>query len=438
MRRLAILTVLMLALLPLRWFKAVSTPAGVFYVHEVGFLLLTVWALMVVDWRAFLRARDCTLAFTAPMAAGFLVWAAACIYAGVTLSSTVKEVAFLIGFVVVTGLLVGFAESADPRPMRILRWAGVVTTVVLLLALGVALAINSINPLQVIGSAISSGDPSLIEAHLYRPAFAGFGYSDANTVSQLRHEVFAGLLVSLLVASWAQHREPFQRGAARVAYRLSVLGACLLILVSLSRSVQLAAICWPLIAGLRLALRGRITRRAVTSMVIVAVAVVLLAVTGVLGVVLRRITSDSSSYNARGAKLGDALDTIGQHPWVGGQYDDSISSHNFVLDAWLRGGVVMAVLMLAALLAVVGRLLRDLALLAAAPTEMVAGTAALMLPLVRMFTIGAGLLTPPEWVALAFAFAAAIVHERERRGLATPGRPASLRGIGPTVHPVAR
>jgi hypothetical protein len=30
-----------------------------------------------------------------------------------------------------------------------------------------------------------------------------------------------------------------------------------------------------------------------------------------------------------------------------------------------------------------------------------------------MFTIGAGLLTPPEWVSLAFAFAATAVYEHE-------------------------
>jgi O-antigen ligase len=271
-----------------------------------------------------------------------------------------------------------------------------------------------VNPGTILTHAISAGDPTLIESQLFRPAFAGFGYSTTDTVSQIRHEVFAGLLVSLLVAAWAQARVPFRRTSERCVYYAANSVAGVLILLSLSRSVQLVAVAWPLLAGYRLLLRGRLNRRALTAVLVVVVALVVASVTGVLNVIVLRVTS-SSSYDERGAKLGDALSTIRQYPWAGGHYDDSISSHNFVLDAWLRGGIVMAALMATALLMVVWRLVNEVAMLAGAPTEMVAGTAVFVLPLVRMFTIGAGLMTPPEWVALAFGFAAAAIHERERR-----------------------
>jgi O-antigen ligase len=403
----------MLALLPLRWFKVVATPAGTVFFHELGFFVLAAIAFATVRGRVFARAIDLTLGFTAAMAAGFAVWTAACLYGGVTLSSTVKEVAYLGCFVAVVGLVVLFAESADPAPLRILRWVGVATTIVLIAALGVSLRQNGVNPVTVLTSAVASGDPTQIESQLFRPAFAGFGFSTTDTVSQLRHEVFAGLLVALLVGSWALARCPFERVWQRSVYYVVTGVAALMIVLSLSRSIQLAAVAWPLFAGYRLVLRGRLSRRALMAIGVLVVGLIVLAVTGVLAVIGSRLSS-SSSYNARGAKLGDALETIGQHPWAGGQYDDLISSHNFVLDAWLRGGVVMAALMAVALLIVVARLYGALRLLGGAPTELVAASAAFVLPLVRMFTIGAGLMTPPEWVALAFGFAATAVYARER------------------------
>jgi hypothetical protein len=427
-RRLAIVTIVMLALLPLRWFKILATPAGTLYLHEVGFFGLALVALVSMPTSVLVRARDDTIAFTLAMTAGFTVWAGSCIYAGVSLASLVKQVGYLVAFLVLVGVIVSFAESEDQTAIRVLRWAGVVTTCTLIVALGLALAVNHIQPTSVLASAVRLRDPSLIESEVFRPAFAGFGYDQTDTVSQLRHEVFAGLLVSLLVASWAQQRIPFRRTSHRLASQAAVLVSALLLLVSLSRSVQLAAIAWPLLAGLRVVLRGAVTRRAMVSTIVVSVVGVVVAVSGLLGVVIQRITQDSSSYDERGAKLSDALTTIGQHPFTGGFYDDSISSHNFVLDAWLRGGIVMAALMLLAMLLVVGRLCGNIAHLSTAPAWLVPGTAVFVLPLVRMFTIGAGLMTPPEWVALAFGFAVAIVYGHERR---------AARRIGHRAHQVA-
>ncbi|MDX6296959.1 MAG: hypothetical protein QOI51_816 [Nocardioidaceae bacterium] len=413
MRRLSVITLFMLALLPLRWFKVIASPAGTVYLHEVGLLLLTFVALATVRGRVFRVAVDRTLGFAAAMAAGFAVWGASCLLYRVSVSSMLKEVGYLVSFVVVVGIVILFAESRDRTGIRMLRWAGVVTTCTLILALGVALTINHINPATVFSNAVKTGNPSVIEAQLFRPAFAGFGYTTADAVSQLRHEVFAGLLVALLVASWAQHLVPFQSRSARWISQVAVVMASLLIVLSLSRSVQLAAVSWPLLALIRVVARGTITRRQVVALAGVTAVVAAVAASGFLVVIFQRVTQDSTSYTERGAKLGEALQVIGQYPWLGGHYDDTISSHNFVIDAWLRGGVLMAGLMLVALFIVVGRLLVNVSMLGRAPAFLIPVSAALVLPLVRMFTIGAGLLTPPEWVSLAFAFAATAVYEHE-------------------------
>lgn len=413
MRRLAVLVVFMSALLPLRWFTILASPIGTLFLHEVGMLVFGAVALATLGPRMLRTGLDSTAFLTSVMAAGFAVWAAASLFHAVSLASVIKQYAYLGGFVLVVAALIGCAESRSQDAVKILRWAGVATTLTLLAALQLALTINHVNAAQVLANAATAGDPSVIESELFRPAFVGFGFSDAEAVSQLRHEVFAGLLVALLIASWAQQRVPFVRRTARWASQAAVVVATLMIVLSLSRSVQLAAVSWPLLAGLRVALVGRVTRRQLVTVGAGAVVMVAVAASGFVGVIVQRVTQDSSSYNERGAKLHAALDTIGQYPWSGGRYDDAISSHNFVLDAWLRGGVVMALLMFAALLFVLGRLAANVAVLATAPAWLVPATAAFMLPLVRMFTIGAGLMTPPEWVCLAFAIAATTVHLRE-------------------------
>jgi len=427
-RRLAILVVFMLALLPLRWFTLLSTPLGTLFLHEVGLLLFSMLAVVTLRPQMKNVALESTAFLTSVMVAGFAVWAAASLYNSVSLASELKQCFYLGSFVLVVAAFVCFAESKDQSAMRVLRWAGVVTTCMLLAALELALTINHVNALHVLASAATSGDPSVIEAQLFRPAFAGFGISDAEAVSQLRHEVFAGLLVSLLIASWAQQRIPFNRRSARWLSQSAVVVASLLIVLSLSRSVQIAALSWPLLAGLRVVMLGRVTRRQLVTLALSALVVVGVTASGFVGVIVQRITQDSSSYSERGAKLGAAIDTIGQYPWTGGHYEDAISSHNFVIDAWLRGGVVMAACMLAVLLFVVWRLAANVSVLAHAPAWLVPATAAFALPLVRMFTIGAGLMTPPEWVCLAFASAATAVYARQ---VATGGgRPAPDRRVG--------
>lgn len=431
MRRLAVLVVFMSALLPLRWFTILASPIGTLFLHEVGMLVFGVVALATLRPRMLRTALDSTAFLTSVMAAGFAVWAAASLFHAVSLASVVKQYAYLGGFVLIVAALIGFAESTSQSAMKILRWAGVVTTCTLLAGLLLALTINHVDAVHVLATAVTSGDPSVIGAQLFRPAFAGFGYSDAEAVSQLRHEVFAGLLVSLLVASWAQQRVPFDRRAWRWLSQAAVVVATLLIVLSLSRSVQLAALSWPLLAGLRLARVGRITRRQLATVGVGAMVMVGVTASGFAGVIVQRITQDSSSYNERGAKLDAAVDTIGQYPWSGGHYDDAISSHNFVVDAWLRGGVVMAGLMLAAMLFVIWRLADNVSVLARAPAWLVPVTVAFVLPLVRMFTIGAGLMTPPEWVSLAFAIAATTVYEREVRVQRAMGARADETGPRP-------
>ena len=111
---------------------------------------------------------------------------------------------------------------------------------------------------------------------------------------------------------------------------------------------------------------------------------------------------------------------------MGGRYDDAISSHNFVVDAWLRGGVLMAVLMAMVLLLVVGRLLDNLLHARPGADVVRAGDGGVVLPLVRMFTIGAGLHDATRVGQPRFCMAASAVYARElaaaRRGTADLGK----------------
>ena len=82
------------------------------------------------------------------MAAGFVVWGASCVAFHVSLASDVKQVAYLAGFLVVVGVVTLFADSPEQTGTRGLRWAGVVTTVTLLVALEVALTLNHVERCQ--------------------------------------------------------------------------------------------------------------------------------------------------------------------------------------------------------------------------------------------------------------------------------------------------
>lgn len=405
MRRLALSVLVMLAFLPLLWFEVLPTPAGRFFLDEIALFGGVAASLTALRFRRLAAALAGAWWLILSLALGFAVWAAASFYHGVGLASTAKQVLYLASFVVLLAVFQVATTDSRQTIVKVLRWSGVVSLLTLLGAFAVSSVVNAVQPLPLIWTAITTGNPDVMERDLFRPLFAGFGYSQSETVSQFRHEVFAGLLVALLVAAWARIRAPFESSAARFLYAASVAVGLTCIVLSLSRSVMLAAITWPVVEGVRVVVRGAITGRQAAMAVGALGGVAALMVMGSVALVLTRVASDSASYDAR-TDLGQlALQDIRLHPWSGGRYIDQISAHNYVVDAWLRGGVVMALLMAVALCVVFACAVRTVRLGILGNADLVPVSAAFALVLVRMLTIGGGLLQPAEWVALAFALA---------------------------------
>ena len=192
------------------------------------------------------------------------------------------------------------------------------------------------------------------------------------------------------------------RRGQRLAYTTAmVLGTSLLVL-SLSRSILIAALVWPLLALLRSARRRELSPKQVAVLYGAVLAFGGLLVSGLGLVIFNRFATDTAGYEARAGNYFDAFAAL-PDVWVTGGYDTAgQSSHNFVFDTLLRNGIFAAV----PAAVIVGFLLLVFALLTARlprlPSSMVPVVAALALPLVRFVTSGGGLLPPVEWVALAF------------------------------------
>jgi uncharacterized membrane protein len=214
--------------------------------------------------------------------------------------------------------------------------------------------------------------------------------------------VFGALVLSMLISSWAMRVGCDPTRWQRRLYRLSMALGVGLLLLSMSRSVLLAVLLWPLLAALRSLRRGELSGR---QLAVVGASVVALAgvtVSGLGAVIYNRFFVDTASYEGRTSHYSDAFDAVSEH-WVIGGYDTvGDSTHNLVFDTLLRNGIFAAVpafilicMVAATFLWLAGRLDR-------LPAAMVPVTAALALPLVRAVTIGGGQISPVGWLALGF------------------------------------
>jgi hypothetical protein len=131
-------------------------------------------------------------------------------------------------------------------------------------------------------------------------------------------------------------------------------------------------------------------------------------------VLWNRFTTDTSSYQARESLYNEAFSNIGSHFLTGGVDTVGASSHNFILDAWLRGGILV-MLPAAVILGMIG--LTWIALgrrMHKQPDWMVPVVASLALPIVRLGTAGGGLINPVEWVTLSFVAGVLAVHRSRK------------------------
>lgn len=400
------------AALPLQWFVVASTPLGQGRLHQLAILAFAA----VVFFRYRSRAYRPVLSISAPfvIANVFLlaIWLATGFYNGLGPSGPIQQALYLGVFIAFGTMIYRAAVGVEPRLLEALRWAALCAALSLIGGLTYSMLVNGVNPIQVFRDTIATANPELLQRELFRTAFTGFGF-DADTVrGNIRHEVFGAVLASMYVSVWAVRLRPLTSTAQRVVFNTALVLGSLLLLVSMSRAVLIAALVWPVLSFIRSLVTGRLSGRQVALAFVAVAGLVIAVVSGFAEVVWVRFTQDTSSYQARDVLLHEAYSNIADNVFTGGVETAGESSHNFILDTWLRSGVFAALAAAVIMLLLIGLWVSLIARIGVEPAWMVPVIAALALPVVRLLTAGGGLIPPIQWVLLGFV-AGAMAYRRE-------------------------
>ncbi len=406
-------TIALLVLLPLQWFPFVTSPLGQTRLHQAAIFAFMLYVFARYSMRTYAPILRASAMFV--IANLYFVGAVAAVsmYRGDGAGTAVQHLLYVLVFIAFAGFVYLVAAGREPRVLGVLRSAAVLVCVSLLVGLAAAMLVNGVNPLAILGQSIASGDPEVIEKQLYRSAFAGFGLDEDEFKGNLRHEIYGSVLLSMLISTWAMRIGPAPSPRQRAFYRGALMVGALLLALSFSRAVLIAAACWPLLLVWRSARRGELTPRQVAAVFVAAAAGAVLLVSGLGAVISNRFVADTDGYEARVGNYGVALREIPAH-WLTGGFDTvNVSSHNFVVDTWLREGVFAfvpaAVIVATVLVVFVGLAWRVDQL----PLHLVPVVTALALPLVRMGTSGGGSISPVQWLVLAFVAGALAAWRRD-------------------------
>ena len=356
-------------------------------------------ALLTHRARAFLPVLQVSWSFVVATLALNAIWFAANAFHGDGLRQPVQQVVYL-GVLLAVGTAVHRSLLDSPATVRVLRWSALVCALSLIGALTISMALNGVNAAAVFAQTIAAADPEVLQKELYRAAFAGFGFDEDVVSGNLRHEVFGALLVAMAVSAACTGVQPFASAGARGAYQVSMGLGTMLIVLSLSRSVMVALAVWPLLLLFRAGLAMRFSPRLVGGAVLGAAATVALGATGVLPVLWVRFTQETGSYEARDELYQLAFTNIRDHYLMGGVNTAGASSHNFVLDSWLRSGVFGVLAAAAVFVLLLGLFVSLVLTLPREPDWMLPVAVLLALTLVRLLTAGGGLVPPVSWVGL--------------------------------------
>jgi hypothetical protein len=388
---------LLLAALPLQWFLVV----GNLRLHLVAMLVFLALVGVTHRLRTVAPVFEVTAVFVLANAALCVIWLATNAYHGLGYRQPLQQAVYLAVFLAVATVVLRGAPV--DRWVETLRWAALAVCTTLTVALSLSMALNDVNPVAVFAQTIATADPQVLQRELFRTAFTGFGINENVVRGNIRHEIFGAVLVGMTVSATCTAIRPFGSRAAHRLYLASMGLGVLLVLVSMSRSLMIATAIWPLLLLARTVSSLRITPRLVGGLLLSTVGIVLLAVSGGLTVLRVRFTEDTGSYEARDSLLDKAFANIGSHAVTGGVATAGESSHNFVLDTWLRAGVFAAAAAVVVVVVLLGLFLSLAATLHREPDWMLPVTAMLALPLVRLFTAGGGLIPPVSWVGLGVA-----------------------------------
>jgi hypothetical protein len=425
-RRLPLLALLIfLAVLPLEWITFAGVQEGFVKPFHIAALVLIIVAL--ARWRPR-RLIGPILSRYSVVYVGYALALAATFFGGLTYVDPYLSRAetFRNGFYLVTSVVIaGVVVALLARPPRSgLAWAGVVTLGTLLFALVTALAAQRLNPFAIIGEALIQQDPDIISRQLLRTAFrTDAGLDDA--APNLRHKVFGGLLVAVFVGLACRSLIDRRRTVLRTVLAIGGAVGCLVVVLSLSRSITVCVVITLALFPLRSLVMNRVRplRAAVAAMIVLVISV--LAVSPVGQLVFARF-GETGSYEARLQAAGPSFLEEALPAAVVGTTNTAVETapHNQILNAWLAGGVIAAIavgLMLFFLL----RLWVQLALryLTGRPGWVLPVSQAWVLgvgiiPLVRSVTSGS-LFHMVEWTAIGIFVGLHRANERAARSLDT-------------------
>ena len=382
------LFLLLVALLPLQWFVV---GAGL-RLHLVAIALFALVVLATPGTHLAVRVIRLAGPFVAANFALTIIWVCANRYHDLGVRQPVEQLVLLGAFVAVAVATLALLREPGGRGVAALRWSTWVCLASLVGAITFSMTVNGVNAADVFARTITSADPEILQKELFRSSFGGFGLAEESVMGNIRHEVFGALLLALCVSSACRLLHPFGGRAATRVYLLGQGLAVFLLLLSMSRSVILGLAAWPLLGLLRQVLRGRVTPRGAGAGLLVAGGAGLLAAVGVLQVLWVRFTEDTSSYEARDTLLQTAFQNLGGSLATGGVSTELASSHNFVIDTWLRAGIAASLAAVVVVVLVGGLFLALAFTLPREPDWMLPVTAMIALPVVRMFTAGGGLI----------------------------------------------
>lgn len=387
---------LLMVVLPLQWFVV----AGPLRLHVAMMLVFLLVVGVTHRARALRPVVRISSAFVVANLVLTAIWLGTNAYNGIGFGEPVQQIVYLGVFVAVGTVVYRGVRLDRSGFVRLLRWTALLTSLSLILSLSYSMMVNGVNPVAVFGRTIASGDPEILQKELFRSAFTGFGYDESAVRGNFRHEVFGSVLIAMCVSAACVALAPLTSRGSRFLYRFSITLGAVLLTLSMSRSVMIAALAWPLLGLLGAVLAGRLSPRLVAATLAAAALTAGLWIVGFLDVLLVRFTQDTSSYEARDELMAEAYDNIGRHLLTGGVRTAGASSHNFVVDTWLRTGLFGAAVALVVTVLVFGLFVGLAVNLQREPSWMQPVIALLALPLVRLFTAGGGLIPPVQWVAL--------------------------------------
>lgn len=414
----------LLSALSLQWFVVASSPLAVGRLHQAALLAFAAVVLAFQRRSALGPVLRLAMPFVVATVCMLTVWTVVEVFQGDLPIKPIQQFLYLGAFLAVAMFFYRAASDQEASAVDLLRWAAAACCVTVTLAFVASMLKSGTNFLSVLQQTIAAPDPAIFNDFVYRDSFGVFGLDPETVMGNIRHEVFAAVLLAMYVSAWAVRYRPLTTVPARAAYRASMIFGIVLLVFSLSRSIVLAALVWPLVVLIRAALVRRLTRTQIRVGFESLVLAALVVASGFGAVLWSRTATKTESYEGRVFGLRESIAEIRSHFLFGGAEEIGVTetSHNFVLDAWLRAGVFVALPALAIVVMLVGLWIFLLARVHREPEWMLPITVALALPLVRLVTSGGGLINPVEWVTLGFV-AGVLAVRRENRA-ATSDSPA--------------